>query len=78
MKQNLSSPDTIIWNVKYNGGSAMLKQYPDILKPSDLCDILGISRKNVYALLASGEIKSRKIGRKYFICKDTFIKYLQK
>lgn len=56
----------------------MLEEYPDILKPSDLCDILRISRKNVYRRLASGEIKSRKIGRKYFICKSTFIEYLQK
>lgn len=46
----------------------MLNEYPDILKPSDICIILGISKKNVYARLASGEIKSRKIGRKYFIC----------
>lgn len=56
----------------------MLETYPDILKPSDLCIILHISKKRVYELLASGELKSRKIGRKYFICKDTLIKYLQK
>ncbi len=56
----------------------MLKQYPDILKPSDISIILGISKKNVYARLSSGEIKSRKIGRKYFICKNAFIEYLQK
>lgn len=56
----------------------MLKQYPDILKPADICMILGISKKTVYARLASGEIKSRKIGRKYFICKSTFIEYMQK
>lgn len=43
-----------------------------------ICMILGISKKNLYARLASGEIKSRKIGRKYFICKNTFIEYLQK
>lgn len=55
----------------------MLEQYPDVLKPSDICHILGISRKNVYIRLASGEIKSRKIGRKYFICKNAFIEYLQ-
>lgn len=56
----------------------MLDEYPDILKPADICMILGISKKNVYARLASGEIKSRKIGRKYFICKNAFIKYLEK
>lgn len=56
----------------------MLNEFPDILKPSDICIILGISKKNVYARLASGEIKSKKIGRKYFICKNTFIEYLQK
>lgn len=56
----------------------MLETYPDILKPSDLCTILHVSKKSIYALLASGELKSRKIGRKYFICKDTLIEYLQK
>lgn len=54
----------------------MLEQYPDILKPKDLSTILRISMKQTYALLHAGVIEHRKIGRKYFICKTSLIKFL--
>lgn len=56
----------------------MLENYKDILSPSDLASILGASKKSIYKLLSSGEIASRKIGRRYFICKDNLIQYLKK
>ena len=36
---------------------------PVLLKPSDLIDLLQLSRSQVYLLLASGEIPSIRIGR---------------
>lgn len=54
----------------------MLEHYPDILKPNDLSVILRISMKQAYFLLHTGKIEYRKIGRRYFICKDALIKFL--
>ncbi len=62
-------------NIIY-GGYAMLEYYPDVLKPRDLSVILRISMKQTYSLLHTGEIEHRKIGRKYFICKTSLIKFL--
>lgn len=54
----------------------MLEQYPDVLKPADVSVILRISMKRTYSLLRCKDIQNRKIGRKYFISKDSLIKYL--
>lgn len=54
----------------------MLEKYPDVLKPADVSMILRISMKRTYALLRCGDIKSRKIGRKYIISKDSLINYI--
>ncbi|MCI8810645.1 MAG: helix-turn-helix domain-containing protein [Oscillibacter sp.] len=55
----------------------MFENYPDVVEADDLCKMLGgISRKLAYRLLASGEIKSVRIGHTYKIPKIYVIEYL--
>lgn len=56
----------------------MLEQYPDILTIKDFCNILQISRKTAYRLLAEyPEIAYRKIGRSYRISKESLISFIR-
>ena len=55
-----------------------LENYPDILTPQDLRQILRIGRAATYKLLAAGVIPSFKIGRIYKIPKDGLAAYLNK
>lgn len=55
----------------------MLTDYPDILTPKDLAEILHIGRNTVYTLLKQGIIKSRRIGKKYIIPKLCLIDYIK-
>ncbi len=55
----------------------MLKEYRDVLKVKDLCEILGLSKNMVYNLLKSNTIRSLKTGRKYLIPKQCVIDYLE-
>lgn len=54
----------------------MFKDYPDVLNVKQLCEILHIGKNSAYELLSSGEIKSRKIGRKYLIPKICVIDFI--
>ncbi len=54
----------------------MFKDYPDVLNVAQVCEMLRIGKNSVYKLLSSGEIKSRKIGRKYIIPKVCVIDYI--
>ena len=51
--------------------------YPDVVTPKEIQDMLRIGRNAVYELLKSGEIKSLRIGKKYIVPKSSVIKYLQ-
>lgn len=53
----------------------ILKGYPDILDFKQMCEILHVSRQNGYKLLQDGEIKHRKVGRKYIISKLSVIDF---
>lgn len=55
----------------------ILESYPDVLNPSDLCEILRISSKTVYKLLQMRVIPYRKIGRQYKISKTALIDFLE-
>lgn len=55
-----------------------LRDYPDVLNPANLCDILDISPKTAYALLKEKKIASIRIGRHYKIPKKAVITYLNK
>ena len=55
----------------------MFAEYPDVVNVEQLCKMLGgISRKLAYRLLASGELRSVRIGRSYRIPKLCVIEYL--
>jgi len=53
-----------------------LKEYPDVMSVAQMAEALNIGRNSAYALLASGEIACRKIGRKYLIPKRCVLDYL--
>jgi len=55
----------------------MLDSYKDVLSVDEVGDILGVSRKMVYRLIQSKELRSKRIGRIHRICKDDVIQYLQ-
>ncbi len=55
----------------------MFAEYPDVVDVEQLRRMLGgISRKLAYRLLASGELRSVRIGRSYRIPKLCVIEYL--
>ena len=55
----------------------MFAEYPDVVDVEQLRRMLGgISRKLAYRLLASGEMRSVRIGRSYRIPKLCVIEYL--
>ena len=59
-------------NEDYN----ILSDYPDVLLPDDLMEILKISKTTTYKILKDGTIKSIKVGRHYKIPKNFIIEYL--
>ncbi len=54
----------------------MFKDYPDVLTPGDLQEILRIGRNSTYKLLNENRIETIKIGKKYIIPKINVINYL--
>ena len=55
----------------------MLEEYPDILLPEDLCEILRMGSNAVYNLLNSGKVKAFKNGRTWRISKTAVIEFIQ-
>ena len=53
-----------------------ISDYPDVLTPEDLQKILKIGRNTVYAVLADGTIKSKRIAGKYRIPKGYLLDYM--
>ncbi|MBQ3077937.1 MAG: helix-turn-helix domain-containing protein [Clostridia bacterium] len=55
---------------------AMFRRYPDVLKPEQVREMLGIGTRMTYRLLKSGEIQSVRMGRIYRVPKVAVIDYL--
>ncbi len=55
----------------------MFASYPEILNVRDLMKMLKIGRNNAYSLLASGKIKTIRVGRRYVIPKKCVISYIK-
>lgn len=55
----------------------MFKDYPDVVRPTDLCTMLGIGRTKTYQLIKTGTIPSRRIGGNYFIRKEDVIEFMR-
>ncbi len=56
--------------------TTMFAEFDDILTVKDVQKILGISRKKVYELIESKELKSLKPGKAYIIPKRYLIDYV--
>lgn len=51
----------------------MMEQYPDILTVRNVCRILHMDKRTVYRLIERKELRARKIGRNYYIPKESLI-----
>ena len=51
----------------------MFDKFTDIVNVNDVCKMLHISKNTVYALIQSGELPAKRIGRVYRIRKSDVI-----
>ena len=56
----------------------LFKEYPDIVSVEQVSEMLKIGQVLAYRLVRSGEIKSRKVGRRYIITKQHIIDFVTK
>ena len=56
----------------------LFSEYPDVVTPDDLMQMLRIGRNAAYALLHSNAIASFRVGRCYKIPKQNVIAYISK
>ncbi len=56
----------------------LFKDYPDIVSVEQVSEMLRIGQVLAYRLVRSGEIKSRKVGRRYIITKQNIIDFVSK
>lgn len=54
----------------------MLKDYPDVLTPRQVAEVLGICENSVYRLIQQRIIGSKRVGRKILVPKVCLIDYL--
>jgi excisionase family DNA binding protein len=54
----------------------MFENYPDVVNVKDLCEMLLVSKRSAYALIKSGELPAKRIGRLYRIRKADVIDFL--
>jgi len=54
----------------------ILADYEDVLRPEDVQAILHVGRNTVYKSLATGKIRSIRIGNQYRIPKQYLIDYI--
>jgi excisionase family DNA binding protein len=50
--------------------------YPDALSISDACETAGVGRSTIYAAIAEGQLKARKLGRRTLILRDDLTQFL--
>ena len=54
----------------------LFKNYPDVVSVEQLSEMLNIGQVLAYRLVRNGDIKSRKVGRKYIITKQNVIDFI--
>ena len=59
-----------------NKNQKTLSDYPDVISPEEIKEILRISISGVYHLLQEGTIKSIRVGKRYIIPKRSIIDFL--
>lgn len=55
----------------------MFDEYPDVIRPNELKEMLHIERTKVYQLIKTGSLPSRRIGGNYFIRKIDVIHFME-
>jgi len=50
--------------------------YPDALSIADACEMAGVGRTTIYAAIAEGRLKARKLGRRTLILRDDLTQFL--
>lgn len=53
-----------------------MDDYPDVLTPYEVMEILGLSKNKVYELLKQGSLHAVRIGHKWRITKQALISFL--
>lgn len=56
----------------------MFDNYPDVVRPNELMEMLHIGRTKVYQLIKNESLPSRRIGGNYFIRKIDVINFMEK
>lgn len=54
----------------------MYDSFTDILTVKETQALLKVSKKTIYRLIASGDIKARKVGRNYRISKRSIMGFM--
>ena len=54
----------------------MFREYPDVLTPQQVQEMLGVGQRMAYQLLREGKIQNIRMGRLYRIPKAAVIDYL--
>lgn len=57
-------------------GFEMLEDYPDVMKPEDVREALGIGKNLFYELVNDGRLKASRIGKIWRIQKKSVIEFL--
>ena len=55
----------------------LFQNYPAVVSPMQLCEMLGVSERTVYRLLVSNQIKHFKVGRAYRIPKVNVFAFME-
>lgn len=77
MKETVQVSDGQQWDKK--GGAAMLEDYPDVLTPHEVMEILGIGRNLLYQLMQEGTIPAFRLGKKMWrVLKKDLIGYVER
>ena len=50
--------------------------YPDALSIPDACEMASVGRSTIYAAIAEGRLKARKLGRRTLILRDDLTYFL--
>lgn len=50
---------------------------PEVLTTPEACRFLRINKRSYYALVESGQIRARKLGRGYKVLKKTLVEFME-